>query len=318
MKTRLRLLGVAMTTALLVGACGDDEQPSSAAPSPSASSSSTLPDQVAHSAEAVDIGGRSLWLECWGEPGPGEATVLLISGQGPTVSYWEPMASDYARAGHHVCGYDRSGVGGSEFAPEARRTTDDQVTELVALLDAAGLTGPLVVVAHSLGSLPALGLVHAAPERVTGVVLVDPWSPRVAIATRAALPPRSPDESSELAEERRFLTDFMLDPGQNPEHLLLVACDDEAVVLLDEPGPLFGDRPLVVLQAPLPERPAGLPRAYDAVARAAWVAGNEEYARESTRGRMVEVADTGHDIHTDQPRVVMGAIDEVLAGSGER
>jgi pimeloyl-ACP methyl ester carboxylesterase len=317
MKTR-PLLALAITTALLVSGCGVDA-PTSTGPTPAApSTSASTSDEVAHSAEAVDIGDRSLWLECWGEPVDGEPTVLLISGQGPTVSYWEPMASDYAGAGHHVCGYDRSGVGGSEFAPEARRTTDDQVTELVALLDAAGLSDPLVVVAHSLGSLPALGLVHEAPERVVGTVLVDPWSPRVSIATRAALPPRSPDESPDLAEERRFLTDVMRDPSQNPEHLLLVACDDEAVALLDEPGPLFGDQPVVVLQAPLPERPAGLPRAYDAVARAAWVAGNEEYAAESTRGRVVEVADTGHDIHTDQPQVVMEAIDEVLTGSGER
>ena len=131
---------------------------------------------------------------------------------------------------------------------------------------------------------------------------------------QGSLPPETPNESPELAEERRFLNDFMFDPAQNPEHLLLAACDDEAVALLDEEVPLFGDLPVIVLQAPLPTRPAGLPRDYHAVARTSSVEGNREFAAESTRGAVVEVEDTGHDIHVDQPGVVMDAIREVMAG----
>ncbi len=308
------VVSVVVAMSLLVSGCGEDDEKPSSSSTPAASGSTEPAGEIVHSAEAVDIGGRELWMECWGEPVPDEPTVLLISGQGPTTSYWELMASEFAAEGHHLCGYDRAGVGASDFAPELRRTTADQVTELVALLDAADLEEPLVVVAHSLGSLPALGLVGRAPERVAGVVLVDPWGPRVSAATRAALPPETPDESPDLAEERRILDDFMLDPAQNPEHLLLQACNDEAVSLLDEPGPAFGDLPVIVLQAPLPKRPAGLPRAYDAVARAAWVDANEEFAGESTRGTVIRVEDTGHNIHEDQPEVVMNAIRDVMAG----
>jgi pimeloyl-ACP methyl ester carboxylesterase len=77
---------------------------------------------------------------------------------------------------------------------------------------------------------------------------------------------------------------------------------------------LFGDLPVIVLQAPLPKRPAGLPRAYDAIARAAWVSGNEEFAHESTHGKVIVVDDTGHDIHVDQPEAVINAIRAVMAG----
>jgi len=313
MEARVPLVvSLVVAIALLVGGCAEDgEQPS---PPSTRDTTSDPAGEIATSSEPIDIGGRSLYLECWGERVAGEPTVLLISGQGPPVSYWQLMAADFAGDGHHVCGYDRAGVGGSDPPPEARRTTDDQVTDLVALLDAVDLEEPLVVVAHSLGSLPALGLVGRAPERVAGVVLVDPWAPRVSAATRAALPPETPNESPELAEERRFLNDFMFDPAQNPEHLLLATCDDDAVALLDEPAPLFGDLPVIVLQAPLPPRPAGIPRGYDAVARTAWVDGNEEFAAESTRGTVIEVEDTGHDIHVDQPEVVMDAIRDVIAG----
>ncbi len=224
------------------------------------------------------------------------------------------MASDFAADGHHLCSYDRAGVGGSEPAPEAIRTMEDQVTDLVALLDAADLQEPVVLAAHSLGSHPAVGLVARAPERVAGVVLIDPWSPRVGVAQRAALPPEKPDESPEVAEERRFLTDFLFDPAQNPEHLLLAASDDEVASLLDEPGPIFGDLPTVVLRAPpLPYLP-GLPRDYHEATLAAITAGHQEFAAESTRGTLIEVEDTGHNIQDDQPEVVLDAIRDAMAG----
>lgn len=71
---------------------------------------------------------------------------------------------------------------------------------------------------------------------------------------------------------------------------------------------------MIVLQAPFPPRPAGLPRSYNALARAAWTEANVEFAAESRRGRVVKVEDTGHDIHVDQPNVVIDAIREVIAG----
>ena len=264
--------------------------------------------------DSVDIGGRSIFYQCWGAPVDGEPTVLLISGQGPPLGYWDLMAAEFAAEGHHLCAYDRAGTGGSEVPPEDRRTTRDQVADLMALLEAADLTGPFVVVAHSLGSLPAISFAAEAPGRVTGVVLIDPWTPRVNQTLLAALPPERPNESAALAEERQFVTDFPRDPAQNSEHLLVAASDEQVLALLDQPGRLFGDRPVIVLQAPFPERPAGLPRDYDAVARDAWTAGNEEIAAESTRGRVIKVEDTGHDIHVDQPDVVIDAILDVMSG----
>ena len=88
----------------------------------------------------------------------------------------------------------------------------DLVDDLVALLDAADVQEPVVVVAHSIGSLTAVGLVARAPARVAGVVLVDPLSPRVNTVARAALPPRKPGEPPALSEERRFLTEFLYRP----------------------------------------------------------------------------------------------------------
>lgn len=306
------VVSAVVAMSLLVAGCGEDDEDPSSAGTSAGSGSSQAAGEVAHSAEPVDIGGRELYLECWGEPVADESTVLLISGSGPTTSYWGTMATDFAADGHHLCGYDRAGVGGSDFAPELRRTTQDLVTDLVALLDAAELQEPVVVVAHSLGSLPAVGLVDRVPERVAGVVLVDPVSPRIGAVQEAALPPKERNESPDVTDERLFLTDFRYDPSQNPEHLVVAASEAEAARLLDEPGPLFGDLPVVVLQAPLPELLPGLPRGYVATAHAAIADGNKELAAESTRGTVVRVEDTGHNIHEDQPRVVIDAIRDVM------
>lgn len=146
------------------------------------------------------------------------------------------------------------------------------------------------------------------------MVLVDPWSPRVSAAQLAALPKEKPHESPQVAEERRFLTDYLSDPSQNSEHLLLTACNEEAARLLDEPGPALGDLPVVVLRAPPPPYLPGLPRAYHAATLAAIDEGAKELAAESTHGTLVKVEDTGHNIQDDQPEAVIDAIRDVMAG----
>ena len=302
-----------MTVILGTGCAQDGMEPSPVGAEDSSGTSDTA-DEIARSSEPIDIGGRSLHLQCWGERVSGEPTVLLITGHGPTTSSWELLASAFAADGHHLCSYDRAGVGGSDPAPEPSRTTADQVIDLVALLDAAELQEPVVLVAHSPGSQPAVGLVARAPERVAGVVLVDPLPPRFGAAQRAALPPEKPDESPEVAEERRFPTEVLFDPAQNPEHLLLAASDDEVATLLYAPGPIFGDLPTVVLQGPGPPPVPGLPDSYHAASRAALDDGVRELAAESTHGTLIEVEDTSHNIQDDQPDIVMDAIRVVMAG----
>jgi pimeloyl-ACP methyl ester carboxylesterase len=311
----LLAVAVAVSAASLTACSGGDDPPRSSSESQTTDAAPAgTAEEVVVSEEDIDIGGRELYLRCWGERVRGEPTILLLSGLGPDTSTWELMAPDFAGDGHHLCAYDRLGVGRSDPPLEARRTTTDQVDDLVVLLDAADLQEPVVLAAHSLASLPAVGLVDRAPHRVAGVVLVDPWSPRVPAAQRATFPPEKAGEIPELTEVRQFVNDAMYDPSQNREHLLLAENAEQALRLFDEPGPLFGDLPVVVLQAPrLPYLP-GLPRRFHEATVKTIDEGVEEFAAESTRGTLVKVKDTGHNIHEDQPEVVMDAILDVLAG----
>lgn len=308
MLLRLRAaIAVASVVAGAASGCGGRDDSDDVA----AARTSTTPSAESE-VGSVDIGGRSLHYVCEGEAVDGEPTILLISGGNLGVDSWYPMAEDLGSA-HHVCGFDRAGYGASDPAPEQRRTSRDTVDDLMAATKALGLPAPYVLVAHSAGALEAVLFAARVPDQVAGVVLVDPVGPHVDDVARAALPPERAHESPVLADERRFLTVDEFDPSQNGEHLAIQASFREAATALDAPGRLFGESPVVVLQAPPPTYWHDLPPAYVRAVSAAADADNRQYAAESADGTVVLVHHTSHMVMADQPQAVLDAIDDVLA-----
>ena len=121
--------------------------------------------------ERIDIGPRSLYLDC---RGGGKPTVVLEAGSGSDSGAWSAV-HDALAATTRTCAYDRTGRGRSD--PRPRHTLADAAADLRAVLDAAGETGPYIVVGHSLGG--AYGRVFAGTDRaaVAGLVLVDAFNP---------------------------------------------------------------------------------------------------------------------------------------------
>jgi pimeloyl-ACP methyl ester carboxylesterase len=183
--------GVVAVLAVVLSACAG---PAAAPPTPPPPTGAT-----GDFARPVDIGGRSVFLECHGANGPGRHTVVLISGYHDSGEAWgideiiKPPAVGPAvpvalAADHRVCTYDRPGtlryVNGNPLTdrstPVAQpRTAADVVAELHAVLGAAGVPGPYVLTAHSLGGLFARLYAQTHPEQVAGVVFVDAFSATV-------------------------------------------------------------------------------------------------------------------------------------------
>jgi pimeloyl-ACP methyl ester carboxylesterase len=120
----------------------------------------------------VDVGGRKLHLQVSGESfGPGP-TVILEAGLAATSLSWatvQPIIAGFAR----VASYDRAGLGWSDDAIRPA-TALNAANDLNLLLDRAELPGPHILVGHSLGGLIVRVLQQLHPDRVAGLVLVDP------------------------------------------------------------------------------------------------------------------------------------------------
>jgi pimeloyl-ACP methyl ester carboxylesterase len=114
-------------------------------------------------------GGRRLNMNCLGRGSP---TVIFEQGLGAHILSWEKVAPAIASV-TKTCVYDRAGEGFSD--PSERPATAENVDlDLRALVRAAGIDGPVVLVGHSIGGLYATLFADEYPDDVAGLVLVDP------------------------------------------------------------------------------------------------------------------------------------------------
>ncbi len=125
--------------------------------------------------QLVDVGGYRMHMQCSGTAQPGGPTVILEAGGGMASPSWAWVQSAVA-ATTRVCAYDRAGYGWSDPGPAPRDAR--QIThELHTLLERAAITGPYVLVGHSIGGLYMRVYAAQYPNEVAGLVLVDASHP---------------------------------------------------------------------------------------------------------------------------------------------
>jgi pimeloyl-ACP methyl ester carboxylesterase len=112
--------------------------------------------------------------------GQGSPTVLFESGLMSTVRSWDDIQPEIARSTRAVS-YDRAGLGWSDPGP-APRDAERIVGELHELLERAEVSPPYILVGHSFGGLTTRLFAARYPEQVAGLVLIDPvvpgeWNP---------------------------------------------------------------------------------------------------------------------------------------------
>src|SRR5262249_54114865 len=147
-------------------------------------------------AKRVDIGGgRVMYIECHGSGSP---TLLLISGTDTASDLWHaadqkgPTGYDDIPKTTRGCAYDptRAPHPHPTLNPldqtfsrsdPVRQPTSPQngVDDLVALLKAADVPGPYVLVAHSFSGTIARVFAGEHPDEVKGIVFVDVLTPEL-------------------------------------------------------------------------------------------------------------------------------------------
>jgi len=201
--------------------------------------------------------------------GAGEPAVIFEAGLGATYLDFMPIQKQVAQF-TRACTYDRAGLGWSQSSARPR-TAQNAAAELLVALTQAGINSPVLVVAHSYGALVAESIALQAPERLAGLILLDPSYPaevRLEGAPSTALAPVLPFLIAMGAWRFRNLFDRS-DPRLSPEadreigaltnrsgHLItfireIQALDESSQFLethfLDGHAPRLTDKPVMIL-----------------------------------------------------------------------
>lgn len=281
-----------ITVSLVAAACGGSSADTDTASAPTTSTTITTTTTVIERPsesfdELVTISSGRLHLRC---AGAGDTTVLLIAGWDNGSEAWgavEPTISDATR----VCAYDRFGTGTSDD-PATPQTFESQVADLHELLAEVGEPGPYVVVGHSFGGAEAVTFASTYADEVAGLMLVD------------ASPTTWPDTVCSVPAYAGGCA-VMRDPSQG-ERLDVFPAFEAAATITS-----LGDVPMTVMTA-AHRTPDGLTPNELARLESIWAEGTADWAGLSTASNIVTVEDTGHEIQSYQPEIVIDAVLDLL------
>jgi pimeloyl-ACP methyl ester carboxylesterase len=235
-------------------------------------------------------------------------------------------------------------MGQSDEASEPR-SIDRLAADLAALIEAAAIEAPVVLVGHSLGGLIVRRFAERHPAKVAGLVLVDPSSEGQDQRFEAVLPgiEEAFDADMAMVKRCRKLAEAMtLNAGTRsyeictnpfgldfPDSLKTLHAEaqrrpaqwrtiEAELEGMTDPqtgpsGATYGDIPLVVLTATDNTIFPQLAPDQKGAAAALWSLMHREVAALSSRGVHRRVANTSHFIQLDQPDAVIEAIDEVVS-----
>ena len=288
----------------------------------------------------VDAGGHRLHLHVMGK---GKPVVVFEGGSGDFSFIWDLVQPEVSKKATTVS-YDRAGYAWSENGPSPR--TGRQISyELHKALHNAGIDGPYILVGQSFGGFLVRYFAHFYPGEVAGMVLVDalnedsrivighqPFRIRDWAKGRQAPPVRDTivSPSTSIAEVVPDTTlEFPLNKLPPADQKIQIwaqsqpahrqagngemdwSPEDVADLYAHKgmPGYVLGDLPLIVLS-----RGAG---GYEGLADSAALENERlnlqaDLTRLSTNSKHVIVSNSGHNIHLEQPGVVIDAIGQVI------
>ena len=115
---------------------------------------------------------KKLFARIKGEGNP--VVVIETWSGGPSFEWWQ--IQDELSKHCRVVTYDRAGYGWSEPGKKPR-TSDQIASELKSMLEQSNITGPYILVGHSLGALYINHFARKYADNTAAVIMIDPFSP---------------------------------------------------------------------------------------------------------------------------------------------
>lgn len=323
-RDRFKASGLVLGVTLMLVACGGS------AKTTSGGTATTARGVQTDFARTFDIGGgREMYLQC---RGTGSPTVVLVAGAVAAGDTWSDVADPSGAAKPsgsavypvvgtftRVCSYDRPGTVREDDAltsstPVPQPTTPERdVADLHALLTAAKVSGPYVLVGWSYGGPIARVYASTHPHDVSGLCLVD--------------------ATSEFLQTE-------LTPAEFSVFLQLTQGDDEERIAQwkdverFDPGTAFAQlraappvpaMPVAVLSgdkfdpnAFRARLPADAPADFPAVFWRAQLASQDRLAKLFPGAQQITNTNSGHNIQNESPRLVIDAIRDVVRQAAGR
>jgi hypothetical protein len=233
-----------------------------------------------------DVGGYQLDWTCQGSGSP---TTLLEAGYDAAgISAFSELMEPLSGISR-VCTYDRAGTGSSDARPDGLHVTGLlEAKELHALLQAAAIAPPYVVVAHSYGGFIARLFAATYRSETTGLVLIES------------------SHEDEIEPYRQHYGNSPKGDWVDGGDLVDIAATERSLRSIARD---YGDMPLAVIKAGGYE---------DVLTEALWNRTQADLATLSSNAVLVQ-AQGGHFVMDDDPTVVLAAVSAVVASarSGE-
>ncbi|HYQ91917.1 MAG TPA: alpha/beta hydrolase, partial [Candidatus Competibacteraceae bacterium] len=255
--------------------------------------------------------------------GRGSPTVLLDAGLGGAAIEWTRVQDSLAR-NTRVCAYDRAGYGDSDPGPPPR-SSSRIAAELRTLLERARIRPPYLLVGHSFGGYNMRLFASLYPRDTAGLVLVDTPNER-------QIDGILPGQLLGQLDSKNLWSQFW-----RPDWLARFSPKD-----LESIAPLFGmpaktlhaivgelaafndsgnevraaalpaELPLVIIMHGQRILPAG---AWGDKLEQQWLDLQRQLAARQNHSTVIIAQESGHNIHFDQPEVIVAAVRQLLAGN---
>lgn len=232
------------------------------------------------------------------QAGAGPYTIIFESGFGTDYKVWGNVASEVMNT-NQVMLYSRAGTGKSEPNPKPQ-SLEQAVQSLSTLIEEANLQPPFILVGHSYGAFIIRAYAAQHPDKVKGLVFVDPAHEKMM-------------QELKKADHAKAIRDIELQNGFIParfkqENDLINQIFDRAEL------PDFGKLPQVpavvltsVQQRANPELFLHEPKGVEV-----WRDLHSDFFSQFTSGAHVVTARSGHNIHREEPELVVNAISQVV------
>lgn len=243
-------------------------------------------------AEEVQVSREAYSLQAQRQ-GNGPIVVVFESGFGQGPEVWAKVITELGSECQCIA-YARAGLGksGTDGNP---KTIPEHLDDLAAVMDALAPNRKMILVGHSYGGLLATEFARLHPERLQGLVLVDPAT----LGQRHAFKKANPERV--LADDKTLLA--MLPPAMGEDYKLLITQLDSETAALPQQQP---DLPVALLTS---TTVSAKPFVFEETAegKAIWKRQHAALFAEFSRGTHQYFA-TGHNIHRENPKAVADAI----------